>query len=176
MRKTTTRRELLAAIDDGDLSRVKSMLAEGAPCDRGHWPLRVSESPLCLAVQRRFGRVIELLLRAGAPVDEVGSLGYNALQIASHGSDASAVGILLSSGADPRSYRQRPSPLALAAFAGSREVVALIIASGGDPQDVWNGGPASAIRLHKSVLRELVAGSPSPPQFALQLVEDEDRE
>ncbi|KAL2840310.1 ankyrin repeat-containing domain protein [Aspergillus pseudoustus] len=85
-----------------------------------HWAARTGQAA-----------VLDLLARAGAPVDRVDQRGRTALHLAVREVHARAVDVLLAAGADPNALDETDcSPLDHARLAGSEEIVERLIGAG----------------------------------------------
>ena len=160
-----------------DAARV--LLAAGAPVNavnrRGAAALHYACDPRPLSpawdpdAQRR---VIELLVSAGAAVDQPDRGGVTPLHRAVRARSPAAVAALLSAGADPRAATRKAgsTPLHLAVApsgaggtAGSAdlqlEIVRLLLAAGATLTDVDGNGVTAADRIRSQALRDALAGT-----------------
>jgi len=159
-----------------DAARV--LLAAGAPVNavnrRGAAALHYACDPRPLSpawdpdAQRR---VIELLVSAGAAVDQPDRGGVTPLHRAVRARSPAAVAALLSAGADPHAATKKAgsTPLHLAVAptgaggtAGTGdlqlEIVRLLLAAGATPADVDHNGATVADRIQSQALRDALAG------------------
>jgi ankyrin repeat protein len=117
-------------------------------------------------------RVIELLVSAGATVDQPDRGGVTPLHRAVRARSPAAVAALLSAGADPRAATRKAgsTPLHLAVApsgaggtAGSAdlqlEIVRLLLAAGATLADVDGNGVTAADRIRSQALRDALAGT-----------------
>jgi ankyrin repeat protein len=160
-----------------DAARV--LLAAGAPVNavnrRGAAALHYACDPRPLSptwdpdAQRRL---IELLVSAGATVDQPDRGGVTPLHRAVRARSPAAVAALLSAGADPHAATRKAgsTPLHLAVAptgaggtAGTGdlqlEIVRLLLAAGATPADVDHNGTTVADRIQSQALRDALAGT-----------------
>ena len=117
-------------------------------------------------------RVIELLVSAGATVDQPDRGGVTPLHRAVRARSPAAVAALLSAGADPRAATKKAgsTPLHLAVApsgaggtAGSAdlqlEIIRLLLAAGATLTDVDGNGVTASDRIRSQALRDALAGT-----------------
>jgi len=120
-------------------------------------------------VQRRL---IELLVSAGATVDQPDRGGVTPLHRAVRARSPAAVAALLSAGADPRAATRKagstPLHLAVAPSGAGRtagsfdlqlEIIRLLLAAGATLADVDGNGVTAADRIRSQALRDALAGT-----------------
>lgn len=122
--------ELLAAVTDGDTTRVAALLADGAP-DPDVRRAADRATPLMIAAQLGDSEMVDALLAAGAdPVSRDGA-GTPVLVFAAGRGDPDVVGALLAAGANPVDPDGTAwTALHAAAFNGHDSVVALLLDHG----------------------------------------------
>lgn len=113
-------RNLLNAIDAGDVESVKKLLAGGSPVNTE------GDSPLCRAVGMKKIEIAIILLAHGANVDSANNWGCTSLYFAAWHGDEVMAKLLLDAGAT----KQREDALRIAATNGHAETVRLFIARG----------------------------------------------
>ncbi|MEK6373849.1 MAG: ankyrin repeat domain-containing protein [Acidobacteriota bacterium] len=95
------------------------------------------ESPLHMAAKKGLAEAVDLLIAAKAEVNEPNGSGWTALYLAVAERHVDVVDRLLRAGADPNSEVPFPpdenTPVARAASKGPPEMLALLLAAGGDP-------------------------------------------
>ena len=119
------------AARDGDLARVKSLLAEGADVNGAQGD---GMTGLHWAAKRGDVEIAKLLISSGAEAQAETRIGaYTPLHIASEGAKLAVVKMLLESGADAnaRTTSNGASPLHLAAAAANGEAVVTALLDGG---------------------------------------------
>jgi ankyrin repeat protein len=164
-------RSLISAIRRSDLDEVAHLLKSGvSPRRRPSFWIR-TDSPICVAADVESPEIIETLIQHGAPVDELGSTRYTALQISCAKRNYECAELLLRHGACVNRYRLRPSPVSFAAYSGDPRLVALLLSAGGRASDVWRNGIASALQLPPLILQALIERSDvRVPDFAHTLM------
>jgi ankyrin repeat protein len=136
------------AARNGQLERVKQLLAAGADVNAADWVQmsmqQLGETPLIAAADAGRSGVVQLLLEAGASIDLADYSGSTPLHSAARGGHLQVVQLLLDSGANvngaplidgitrPNLEGHTPvlGPLCAAAACGHREVVQLLLAAG----------------------------------------------
>jgi len=151
---------LYQAAADGDIERVKSLLAGEAEIDTANeW----GWTPLYVAVATGKSDVVEVLLDKGADPNQKSSRGQTALQLAMGSNQQGIVESLVAHGADITTPgRNGITPLHTAAERGSLELVELMIAKGADVNvnaKTWAGTPLhqAAGEGHMDVVKLLLA-------------------
>lgn len=167
--------DLAKAITEGDVAAVVSALKEGASPRESAWRKTVlprQPTPLLLAVQSGSRPIVELLLDAGAPVDEDTTSWNSPLAVACHAGDTEMVELLLEKGADINYARAGHStPLEEAAFCSRGDLVALLLERGARPASVLTLGPESLVRIQPSILRLLAAKAGTVPAAVRKLLD-----
>jgi len=97
MKKKSNTRELVLAIIEGDMDRVREMHAAGVPIDQ---PDQYGWLPIHRAAANNRDAIISLLVQWGSPLEPRGTEGWTPLHLASVSSSARAVTALLAAGAD----------------------------------------------------------------------------
>lgn len=122
--------ELQGAVMQGNLEKVKSLIADGADInavDRQGW------TPLYTAIQRQQKEIAEYLVAKGADVTIADRGGMTPLHAAAFKGDIELVGLLIEKGADVNGKdRNGGTPLHLAAQFGWKDVVELLLSKGAD--------------------------------------------
>jgi ankyrin repeat protein len=127
--------ELRRAADEGDLARVRDLIAAGAdinaPGPHGH-------TALMAAANKGHAEVVRALLESGADPRAEADFHYGALYSAVWRGHTEIVRILITAGAEVNVATGNPPRLLLAdAIAKkNREVVALLLAAGGRPESL----------------------------------------
>lgn len=115
------------AVDWGQTAAVRLLLANGADAhvrdENGYAAIHEANSL----------EMLELLLEAGAPVDDVSGGGCWPLQSACESGDVEIVRYLLNKGAEPNRTTSGGTALFSATGSGSLEVVKLLLEAGADP-------------------------------------------
>jgi uncharacterized protein len=134
---------LLQAVESGDLSRVRSLLAAGADCDA-----RNADGATALMLAAHSGRIemVQALIDAGADVNATDERGWGPISKAVYNPDldrgfADVVEALIRAGAGietPITYGIRP--LMLAAGYGETAVVETLLKAGADVLARNDGG------------------------------------
>lgn len=142
--------DVYVAADAGDLDALTWHLARG----RGSTPSLAGFAPIHHAAAHGRDDAIELLLRAGASVNQRsghGCEGTTALHCAIAGGHATTVDLLLSRGASTRATDEAGyTPLLLAAELGLLPVVKLLLAHGADPHvEIGDHGALTAARRNR---------------------------
>jgi len=121
-----------AAIEAGDVARVQQILARRPGLARASYD--DGSSPLHLAAARDATGIVELLIEAGAPVNQRDAFSGNTpLHIAAGSAGSATIGLLLKNGADPGARNhQGDCPLHLAADRGRVEVIRCFIQAEAD--------------------------------------------
>lgn len=124
------RQALPLAAYTGDVQRIETLLADGAPVD-----VRDSTglTPLMAAAYAGHDEAVQALLSGGASVDATNEDGQTALLMAAYEGHAAVIEVLLRSGA--RVDRPDPSgltPLMAAAWAGRADAARALLAGGAD--------------------------------------------
>jgi ankyrin repeat protein len=125
---------LLDAVEAGDLTRLKELIAQGADVDESD-----DETALVKAAGLGHVEMVQALLKAGADVN-FGGLGVP-LCAAASGGHGDIVKLLLSAGAElERCEEEGITALMAAAGGGHLDVVKALIKAGADPKAVDNDG------------------------------------
>jgi len=129
--------DLLQAIDQGDLQRFRTLLADGANPDSVRD--RLAFTPLALAAVRGETDYVGALLEAGADPDGPAAMGLTplALAVRSCRADPAIVRMLVAAGADINAPSGAGlSPVQAAIQAGRNDIAALLIDLGADIQAI----------------------------------------
>jgi uncharacterized protein len=128
-KKENTPPEAFEAIAEGRVEDVARYLkAGGDPMIRWRGSPAIRE-----AAWKGHHRVLELLLDAGAPVEDAQRKSRSLLQEAAYGGNIEAVRLLIGRKADVHGSAQGDAPLHLATYRGNTEVMAFLLDSGADP-------------------------------------------
>ncbi len=130
----STNAALLEAIERGDIDAVAIALSRGIS-KKGRPP---QESPLARALGAGLGAAAQLLIAAGADLDEIDDLGRSPLHRAP---DVQTARLLIARGVDVQAKDAAgETPLHLASAAGDAERVRLLIAAGADVESETPAG------------------------------------
>lgn len=150
-------------IEAGDLAAARRALEAGASPNL----TRASKlalflglqirSPLIAAIRTRRRDLVELLLEAGADVEQADCGKLQPLALACMQRDLGIAELLLASGADVHGNGARSSPICHAAIRDDLQLVLLLLQRGARPNDVLQGAKVSQFHLQGDVLRTLVA-------------------
>ncbi|MFC1654798.1 ankyrin repeat domain-containing protein [Myxococcota bacterium] len=124
---------LVSAVQAGDLETVRSLLDAGAEVDTRN---RRNETPLHTAAMGGQGKIVDLLLERGAPVDvQANKTLWTPLHILACAGDQAGIALsLVKAGADPNARdRWGRTPLHWFAMDGDCEAVDVLIDAGADP-------------------------------------------
>jgi ankyrin repeat protein len=167
--------DLMKAIAARDVESVANALKEGASPRARAWRKAIvpgEPTPLLLAVKLGDRPIVELLLDAGAPIEEDTRSWNSPLAVACHTGDIEMVKLLLSRGADINYARPGHStPLEEAAFYTRGDLVALLLERGARPDSVLALGPGSLGRIQPAILRQLAAKADAVPADVRKLLE-----
>lgn len=168
IRRRTTRKggsipSLHSAVDQGDLSKVKSMVEQGADMNEvdkngatplmyaaqdGHMAIvrylveqgAVNDTPLILAAMMNHMNVVQYLVENGADL-ETYYMGYTALLAAVSKGHVEVVTYLVQHGADKeKAMNDDTTPLMLAARKGDMAIVQFLVENGADKNAVRKDG------------------------------------
>ena len=163
--KSSRNNALIQAINGDDIAQIKDLLMQGVAID-GVRP--GSTTPLMYAAQKGNQIIVQLLLEAGATVNQQRQPeGLSALMLAGANNHLSIVKMLLESGAEVNQTNEDGSPvLAIAAYRGYLELVRYLITVGAnvnlqDKQDDVALTLAIAAG-HQSVVTELLMANADP--------------
>ncbi|TNF27173.1 MAG: ankyrin repeat domain-containing protein [Deltaproteobacteria bacterium] len=154
-----------AALDsaayNGQLATCQALLRHGA---------RAAASALGLAIQAEHRSVVDLLLDAGAPLDEESRDGVTPLMIAVRTGDEPLVARLIAAGADVNALAGPPfsmgrDPLTIAVFAHRIEVAHLLLDAGAlvRPWERGHDALSRARRLQDAALIARLEAAPTGP-------------
>jgi ankyrin repeat protein len=171
-RSKTSNKELLEAIETGNVAKVKLILTQTIDVNcRGNlvsrW-FRSSPTPLGCAVERGSVEIVKLLIDAEADVNAITRGSTTPLLIAVYKGNFDIVKLLLEHGAGVNKTVVPESANALqqAAYYGHEKIVKILLEYGANPQDVMKGGIPSLIRIRGSILELLRdAGGELPPEI-----------
>jgi ankyrin repeat protein len=167
--------DLMKAIAERDVEAVANALKEGASPRAPAWRKMLAPrepTPLLLAVQSGNRPIVELLLDAGALIEEDTRSWNSPLAVACHSGDIEMVELLLSRGADINYARAGHStPLEEAAFYSRGDLVTLLLDRGARPDSVLALGPGSLVRIQPDILRQLAAKAETVPADVRKLLE-----
>lgn len=150
---------LVAAVQDGDVRAVRTLLAAGVDVNA---PRADGSTPLMWAVHRDRSDIVELLLRAGARPDAADEQGVGPLALAAENGRGAMVARLLAAGADPRRPQANGvTALMTAARTGSVEVVTALLAAGAEVNAAISSTGQTALmwaaaERHLPVVRALI--------------------
>jgi len=153
--------DLFNAAKNGDLPRVKSLLAKGA--DVNAKQASDGATALIMASQEGHLDVVQVLLDKGADVDAKANDGVPALLAASAYGHLNVVQALLAKGADVNAKRTNDgaTALILASQQGQLEVVQALLAKGADVNAKATNGSTALIQAsfagHLDVVQALLA-------------------
>jgi ankyrin repeat protein len=169
--------EMMRAVADGDLNKVKALLQENP--DLIFSKDKNGETPLLMAVSAGHQDIAELLLANKADVNAKDDSSQTALHFAAQGDDTKMAALLLTKGADIHARdNQGNTPLLDAASNGNKNMAELLLTKGADIEAKDNSGCTpliwAAIQGHRDVAEVLLAHkadvngkSPSSGQTAL---------
>jgi ankyrin repeat protein len=110
----------------GRPAAVEALLAKGANV-RARSTNQLNNLPIHAAAARKHAAIVEMLIRAGSPVDETQTGGFTPLHSAAQNGDLETARLLLAAGADPRrAAGAGQTPASLAAEKGFTELAALL--------------------------------------------------
>jgi ankyrin repeat protein len=175
----TSSKELLEAIEMGNVAKVKFLLDQGVEVNYrenliSRW-FRSSPTPLGYAVERGSAEIVKLLIDVGADVNGITRGCTTPLIIAAYKGYLDIVRLLLENGADvnKKVVPESANALQQAAYYGHKEIAKILLEYGADPQEVMKGGIPSLIRIRGSILELLrEAGGEVPPEI-VELLETE---
>jgi ankyrin repeat protein len=150
---------LVAAIQAGDASRVRSLLHDRAEVNAAEAD---GTTPLHWAVRRHQVAIADLLIRAGADVQAANRYGVTPLAAASADGQGDLIQRLLEAGANPNTPNpEGETPLMLAARSGGSPGVKALLARGADARasERWRGQDAlmwASAEGHADVVRLLI--------------------
>ncbi|HEX8105335.1 MAG TPA: ankyrin repeat domain-containing protein [Solirubrobacteraceae bacterium] len=139
--------ETLAAVEAGDVERVRSLLEQGASPQEDWWGFSLVDE----ALMRRDEPMVRLLLEFGARLDDGEAGGRSRLHDAAVGNDAWEADLLIRLGHDPDGAdRHGWTPLHYAATFGGADVAAVLLAAGADPEarTIHGKRPADLARVN----------------------------
>jgi ankyrin repeat protein len=117
-------------------------------------------SALMFAARAGSGEVVEVLLSAGADVNETAPDGTSVLLMASHSGHGRLAKALLEHGANPNAAERGYTPLHAAILRGDRELVAVLLAKRADPNArITKGTPLRRFGEQQFVLPGTFVGS-----------------
>jgi ankyrin repeat protein len=117
-------------------------------------------SALMFAARSGSGEVVDLLLSAGADVNETAPDGTSVLLMAAHSGHGRLAGALLERGADPNAAERGYTPLHAAILRGDRQLVAALLAKHADPNArITKGTPLRRFGEQQFVLPGTFVGS-----------------
>lgn len=154
--------DLVLALEDGDKSKAKALLARGADANARS---KDGETVLMIAAANGHLDLVKELISAGADVNAKGPDGYTALMYALSGDQEEIVQILLENGADVNAKTGSGlTVLILAASLRKSDLVKYLLAKGADPNAETSYGEtalmmASANNLADAVKALLTAGA-----------------
>lgn len=124
-------KDVFKAVQDDDLNNLRFFLSDGASPDLRN---EHSQTLLHVAILENNIKIARLLLDAGADADlHGGSAGYNALHFAAYKKNAEMTRLILEYTEQlERTDHQSMTPLQLAAFMGTKDVVAALAEAGAD--------------------------------------------
>ena len=97
------------------------------------WVEQGGLTPLLFAARHGDAASVELLIAAGAPIEDTGAAGTTPLVIAAQHGWNEVAAVLLERGADPDAAGAGHAALHWAALRGDRELAAMLLAHGADP-------------------------------------------
>jgi uncharacterized protein len=162
---------LAAAARNGDLDRVRELLAAGAAVNE---PEADGSTAALWAAYQSSPEMLAALIDAGADLNSANSLGVTPLLQAARTGDAAMVRALLDGGADLKAAaREGETPLMAASRAGSLETVKLLLDHGSDPNATENFQGETALMWasaegHVDVVRALLEAGADPDIQARQ--------
>ena len=125
--------DLIQAVKNGDVDRVRQLVAQGVPVDRARGG---SYQQSALGVAAEFGQVnvAAVLLELGADKDlENNNNGVTPLQLASWKNHPAVIDLLLCAGVDvEKTGAGQSTPLGIAAFYGYTAIVEKLLRAGAD--------------------------------------------
>ncbi len=142
--RTALAADVAEAARQGDLQRLRSLLAEGRDVNAA---LGDGMTALHWAAERGDAEMAELLLRAGAQLQSGTRIGaFTPLHVAARAGSTHVVDLLLDADADPgaRSTTTGVTPLHLAAEAGDADMIRSLVEHGADvdaPDGGWGQSP-----------------------------------
>jgi len=155
--------ELLKAAREGDVEKVKDLLARGADPNA----IKLGTTPLHIAAGHGHFDIVKILVENGANVNAKDLMGFTPLHSAIMGNHLAIVKFLIENGADinAKAENELPggtgwTPLHLAASSGNLDIVKYLIDHGADvnaKDDVWFTPLHEAARFgHSSVVELLI--------------------
>ena len=182
---------LCRASDDGDVEAVEALLKAGADKDAAveysdvHPELSAENAkaggsrgkkgvgkwtPLLNVCLRGHGKIVKLLLEAGADVNKVGANGGSAspLFAAAQKGNLNVVKALLEAGAEKdKAMEDGRTPLLFASYFGHADIVAALLQAGADKLATFNGQSALEIARQKGHSRvvSVLEGGPAPAHY-----------
>jgi ankyrin repeat protein len=131
----TTNARFLVAARDGDAEAMKRALAQGAAVDSRN---RLGESALVIVLKKDRVDLAQLVLDAGADVNQPAVNGITPLMAAAFGGHTDIAKQLLAKGASPAALdRLQKNAMTYAAGAGRTDIVATLLAHGVDANAVY---------------------------------------
>jgi hypothetical protein len=140
---------LLKAAGDGDVAKIRTLLADGAPIEATDYHLL---TPVMVAAKAGHLDAVRTLAAAGANLHAVGLDQTDLLECAAEGGHAEVIRFLLDQGLpveghwQPRSAAERReghfTPLLSAAVDGHAAAVRVLLAAGADPKARFDGQTA----------------------------------
>jgi ankyrin repeat protein len=126
---------LLASARGADRAGIERALQQGAAVDSRN---RLGESALIVVLKSNHPDLAQLMLDAGANVNQPAINGVTPLMAAAHGGHTAIVRVLLAKGADVGAVdRIGKNAMTYAAGEGHTEVVRLLLAQGVDPNTIY---------------------------------------
>lgn len=136
------------AVTVGSLSTLKAVLSEGMidinQIDPDGW------TPVMIAADRGFGRIVRFLMDNGADVSIASNDGVMALMLASQGGHLSIVNALLVGNANPQATNcEGYTSLHVAAAAGHLRVMKALLEAGANRDSRMTNGDATVLGEHE---------------------------
>ncbi len=146
---------LFAAINDQDMEKVATLLADGADPNLVD---TIGATPLWLAAVKRNPQVVQLLLDAGARVNGKSIGNQTALWMAAQQRDMEVARILIGAGAEINAQIAfgGGSALQWAAHVGHKEFVTLLLELGADPNLRRENGDTALMLARRNGHQEIV--------------------
>jgi len=161
-----TSAELLQAVSARDHDRVRQLVSDGLQFSEK--PAPNQRTPLFVAAQNNDFEMLEVLLKAGADINEKAPSGTSLLMVSAYAGLPDRVAFLLRHGADPHYRHPRHGATALmdACILGKVENARLLLDAGADPNvqtEVGNSALSIATREdHEDLVRLLLERGADP--------------